>query len=172
MGVQSHLALCCKATLPILCMGHVRVKTDHHLYERRLRRATRCLTKQPGGVSHLEVTWWGIDVNYGDWVGTRHLIDLRCALLLHACPMCAVTRMSWPLLLPWHSHGGTQTGPDAMLLCASAACSQTCASSPCTACMFPCQHCSWLPRSCMCSPCPGAAYMAVQPASSPRDGLP
>ena len=87
MGVQSHLALCCKATLPILCMGHVRVKTDHHLYERRLRRATRCLTKQPGGVSHLEVTWWGIDVNMGIGLAlvTSLTSGVHCSCMLAPC---------------------------------------------------------------------------------------
>ena len=86
MGVQGHLALCCKATLPTLCMGHVRVHTDHDLNERQLLQATRCLTKQPGGVLHLEVIWWGVDLNREDWVGTRHLIDLRCACALVRLP--------------------------------------------------------------------------------------
>ena len=54
-GVQSHLALCCKATLPLLCIGHVRVRSDNQAREWLLLQATRCLTKQPGRVSHLEV---------------------------------------------------------------------------------------------------------------------
>ena len=59
-GVQIHLALCCKATLPILSMGHVRVGIDEHgrdehERERPLLQAARCLTKQPSDVSHLEV---------------------------------------------------------------------------------------------------------------------
>ena len=81
-GVQSHLALCCKTTLPILCMGHVRVHTDHHELKRRLLQATRCLTKQPGGVSHFEVTSKGACV-----LDTRNLIDLRCATLWCGCPL-------------------------------------------------------------------------------------
>ena len=101
-GVQGHLALCCKATLPIMCMGHVRVITDNLSNERRLHQATRCLTKQPGDVSHLEVTWWGIYHNRKDWVGTRRLIDLRCAFalvrLLHVC--CNMHELAPDLFVP------------------------------------------------------------------------
>ena len=82
--MQGHLALCCKATLPILCMGHVNVRTNRLERERPLLQATRCLTKQPDGVSHLEVSSrhsnCGLSMMCSD-VSTHHLIDLRCALL-------------------------------------------------------------------------------------------
>ena len=80
--MQAQLAFSCKALLPILGMGHVRVRIDKHKDERPLLDATRCLMKQPGSASHLEV--------YSVWVclGTCHLIDLRCAhapMLSGAC---------------------------------------------------------------------------------------
>ena len=77
MGVQSHLALCCKATLPIMCTGHVRVRTDRHERERHILRATHCLTKQPSGVSHLEVSPRELRADFVR-PDTRHLVDIRC----------------------------------------------------------------------------------------------
>ena len=78
-GVQSHLALCCKATLPILCMGRVTMTTDERKRERPLLQAARCLTKQPGSVSHLMVSSSGY---YGqNCADMRHVIDLRCATI-------------------------------------------------------------------------------------------
>ena len=85
MVVQSHLALCCKATLPILCTGHVRVRTDKHERERHFLQATHCLTKQPGGVSHLEVSPRDICADI-DRLDTRPLVDLRCASALGCLP--------------------------------------------------------------------------------------
>ena len=77
-GMQAHLALSCKALLPILGMGHVRVRIDWHEDGRPLLNATRRLMKQPGSASHLEVFskegYCGISCP-----STRHLIDLRCA---------------------------------------------------------------------------------------------
>ena len=85
MGVQNHLALCCKATLPILCTGHVRVRIDKHERERHLLQATHCLTKQPSGVSHLEVLPREFDAEYVR-PDTRNLVDLRCASALGCLP--------------------------------------------------------------------------------------
>ena len=112
-GVQSHLALCCKATLPIVCMGHVRVRTSEHERQRPLSEATRCLARHPGSVSHLEVS--SIDV-YA-YLDTRHLVALRCAMPWYACPLCAVTCMSLPLLVLCHSRDSTGRGlmPNAAL---------------------------------------------------------
>ena len=82
MGVQSHLAVCCRATLPILCMGHVRVSINELERERPLIKATRCLMKQPGGVSHLEVLSRDVHAE-GGCLGAHHLLaDLRCASAL------------------------------------------------------------------------------------------
>ena len=78
LGMQAHLALCCKALLPVLGMGHVRVNLDKPASGRPLLKATRCLTKQPSGASHLEVFSW-VGYCQEKWLGTRHLIDLRCA---------------------------------------------------------------------------------------------
>ena len=83
--MQAHLAVCCKGLLPILGMGHVRVTLDTTgSPERPLLNATRCLTKQPGGVSHLEVCSWD-DKEGDERLGTRHFIDLRCALTPVLC---------------------------------------------------------------------------------------
>ena len=100
-GVQGHLALCCKATLPIMGMGHVRIRNDEEQRGRPLLEATRCLTKQPGGVSHLEVR--------SRWKPTYYpvicqLMDLRCAhadigMLVQLCcdmPVCTLA-----FVLPW-----------------------------------------------------------------------
>ena len=96
MCVQIHLAVCCKATLPILCMGHVRVRTDNDARKRHLLQAKRCLAKQPGGVSHLEVSSNDLSdsevsedseatqktqkIGYA-YLDNRCLVDLRCAML-------------------------------------------------------------------------------------------
>ena len=80
--MQAYLAFSCKALLPILGVGHVRVCLDTPGRGSPLLNATRCLTKQPSGASHLEVVSWA------DTCGsmcTRHLIDLRCA---HATMWC------------------------------------------------------------------------------------
>ena len=100
MGVQIHLAVCCKATPPILCMRHVRVRTDHHARKRHLSQATRCLAKQPGGVSHLDVSSRDVSdsedsedseatqktqmIGYA-YLDNRCLVDLRCPMLWYAC---------------------------------------------------------------------------------------
>ena len=95
-GMQTHLALSCKALLPILGMGHVRVNLGKS--GRPLLSATRCLTKMPCGASHLDVfSWVGHDKQ---WLGTRHLIDLRCAhapmwcWCMHACGHCLCCAVS------------------------------------------------------------------------------
>ena len=83
--MQARLAVCCKALLPILGMGHVRVNLDTPgSPERPLLNATRCLTKQPGGVSHLELYAWDAYEDY-ERPGTGHLVNLRCA---HAPMWC------------------------------------------------------------------------------------
>ena len=101
--MQAHLALCCKATLPILCMGHVTISTNKHKQEGPLVKATHCLTKQPGGVSHLEVVSNnGIFEEY--FVNTGHLVELRYASgLVLLAPFHAVTCKVVPLLLLCHS---------------------------------------------------------------------
>ena len=107
-GVQGHLPLCCKATLPILCMGHVWVKTDEHKREGPIVQATRCLTKQPGAVSHLHL-WSKTNTCCID---TRQLIDFRCAHAMVCLSTRAVACMREPLLLPCHSHVSIQDGTD------------------------------------------------------------
>ena len=93
--MQAHLALCSKATLPILGMGRVRVIIDTledrfgRPYRRPLLKASRFLTKQPGGVSHLEVLGKRANLERESF-GARRLIDLRCA---HAPIRC------------WYVHG-------------------------------------------------------------------
>ena len=88
--MQSHLALCCKATLPILCMGHVTLNTDKHQGERPLLQAAHCLTNQPSGVSHLEVWSRSVDIEDGTrrvvtrFVVSAHNLNLRCAMLWYA----------------------------------------------------------------------------------------
>ena len=77
---RSHLAVCCKACLPILCMGHVRVVTNNQERERQLLQATGCLTKQPGNVLHLEVSACTASAR----LETRHLVNLRCGMLWYA----------------------------------------------------------------------------------------
>ena len=98
MGVQSHLALCCKDTLPIMCMGHVWVRTADHTCEGPLVQATRCLTKQPCGVLHLEVSTRS---RHGHR-NTSSLVDLRCANALVCLPLCAATCMGLHLLCCTH----------------------------------------------------------------------
>ena len=105
-GVQSHLALCCKATLPILCMGHVTINTDEHQGERSLLQAARCLTKQPSGTLHL-VVWPRFD--YMSTVDTRHLVDLRYPMLCEFAHPRG-NRMGVPLLVLCHSHDSTHDG--------------------------------------------------------------
>ena len=55
MCMQGNLALCCKAMLPLLYMGFVRVRLDKAEGERPLSRFTRCLSQQPDGVVHLKL---------------------------------------------------------------------------------------------------------------------
>ena len=118
-GVQIHLAVCCKATLPILCMGHVRVRTDEHGIERPLLQATRCLTKQPGDVSHLEVS--PRDVGHYR-LGAHTLVDLRCAYAVVYLPSRGVKRLGMPWFCCATQMEANVTGLMVMLLCASAAC--------------------------------------------------
>ena len=81
MRMQAHLALCCKAMLPIISMGHLVVRAPGNLYGGRpIRQVTRLLTKQPGNVSHLELRAWD------HILGTGRLIELRCTPTLCAWP--------------------------------------------------------------------------------------
>ena len=115
--MRAHLALCCKATLPILSMGYVTVRIVTHTRERPLLNATRCLMKQPSGASHLEVNSWNHYVAK-ERPGTHHLIDLRCARAPMWC--WCVQSVNPALLCQAHIVYGVGLGP--MLLCASAAC--------------------------------------------------
>ena len=111
MGVQSHLALCCKATLPILCMGHVTINTDKKQLEQPLLQATRRLIKQPSVVTHLEV--WSRSSSCGNVrfiVSTHHLIDLRCAMLSHAPTHASIHE--YALLLLCQTRDGTHAVTD------------------------------------------------------------
>ena len=104
--MQSHLALCCQATLPFLGMGHVSVQMDKRNSSWPLLKATRCLMKQPGSVSHLEV--FSQECYPDDYTphSIRHLIDLRqahpSASLAH--PWC------------WCMHGRARSWGIAMVL--------------------------------------------------------
>ena len=71
--MQVNLALCCKAMLPLLWTGFVSVRLDKPSGERPITQLSRCLAKQPNGVSHLRL------YSQGEQRGTRKLIDLRCA---------------------------------------------------------------------------------------------
>ena len=53
-GVQVNLALCCKAMLRILFMGHVAVGPSANA-KRPLLKITRGLSDQPSGVTHLDI---------------------------------------------------------------------------------------------------------------------
>ena len=119
--MQAHLALCCKALLPILGMGHVRVNLNTPKTGRALLNATHCLTKQPGSVLHLEVCSWNPNRVYNR-PGTRNLIDLRCA-----CAHVVALVRAWcgPSLAMPVQHMGwlwCQRCLVPTLLCASAAC--------------------------------------------------
>ena len=93
-GMQTHLAFSCKALLPILGMGHVKVNLSAPgSPERPLQNATRCLTKQPGGVLHLEMCSYD-DLPEHTRLATRHLSNLRCVL----APIWCWCIMVWPLL--------------------------------------------------------------------------
>ena len=48
-------------------------------------QVTRCLTKQPGNVSHLELRGLG---PFQDVLGTGRLIELRCAAGLACSAAC------------------------------------------------------------------------------------
>ena len=80
-GAQVNLALTCRAMLPVLGMGRVVVRLSPlglsplGNVARPLLHATRCLAKDPGAVTHLELTSWQRRKYYG----TRQLIDLGCA---------------------------------------------------------------------------------------------
>ena len=94
-GMQAHLALSCKALLPILGMGHVRLNADE---PNSLLNATRCLKEQPSGASHLEVF-----SEIGNYRGkltfaTRRLIDLRSAHQPYGAGACMgeAPAMPWP----------------------------------------------------------------------------
>ena len=102
--MQGHLALSCKATLPILGMGHVRMRTDEPEREGHLLKAMRCLMKQPGGVSHLHVSGMR---TYAD-LDPRHLMDLRCAHALLCLTTGAAICVWMPLLLLCQSSDSTQ----------------------------------------------------------------
>ena len=108
--MQAHLAFCCKALLPILGMGHVRVNLDKHERGRPLVNATRFLAKQPGTASHLELRSWDGCRGKGR-PSTRHLIDLRCA---HAPMRCWFFMDVAPALaMPGQYSTGDGTGADA-----------------------------------------------------------
>ena len=71
----ANFACCCKAMLPALYMGRVTVRLDAG---RSMLQVSRCLRKQPGGITHLDL--------YTDkqMLGIRNLIKLRC---IHACQL-------------------------------------------------------------------------------------
>ena len=138
MCLQANLALCCKAMLPILCMGHVRVRLDEPDGGMPLTQLTRCLTKQPDGVSHL-------DLFTDEYLrGTRKLIDLRCAHTVQACLQCAWFRMCLPFAVPMPPYMGW--GPVMVLVCADAGCCQTYARCPWRLLLSTCRPCSRSPR--------------------------
>ena len=138
MGVQIDLALCCKATLPILCMGHVRVTINPLVCKRALLQLTRCLTEHPSGVLHLELN------SFPQRSSIHGLTDLRCACaccvaLMHArgracCAAAHTQHHGWDCLR--------------MSVLADAACCQTCASCSCATLPSPRRRCSQPPCGC------------------------
>ena len=92
-GMQTHLALSYKSLLPILGIGHVRVNLDKPARGTLLHKASRFLTKQPGGVSHLEVFAWNHANLERECFGSRHLVNLRCA---HAPTWCCCVQGRGP----------------------------------------------------------------------------
>ena len=121
MCLQVNLALCCKAMLPILYMGHVSVTLHEDDNGRPLTRLSRRLKNQRGGVSHLEVVGQRNIIAPGPPCEARGLIDLRCAQHAH---MLASTVAGVSMCLPspyqcLHSlHSGLESV--SMLLCAGA----------------------------------------------------
>ena len=72
-------------------MGHVTVRTDEHKRDKRERerpllQATRSLTKQPGGVAHLQLSLRDKFAEHDRHTDCQHLIDLRCASALVCLP--------------------------------------------------------------------------------------
>ena len=82
MCPQANLALCCKAMLPILCMGHVSARLDKADGGRPLTQLSHCLREQPNGVSHLRLA------SQDAICGTHQLVNLRCAHTVQALPAC------------------------------------------------------------------------------------
>ena len=84
MRLQANLAMCCKAMLPILCVGTVDAWLDNRQrsqtdMDAALVRLSRFLERQPSTVSNLNILVFG---KYNDM---RRLIDLRCAHTVLAC---------------------------------------------------------------------------------------
>ena len=91
MSMQVNLAISCKAMLPILCTGHVRVRLwgepNGGKSGRILRKLSHALVEQPSGIVHLDL------YSRGPWASTRQLLDLRymiprtlaCMVLNQAC---------------------------------------------------------------------------------------
>ena len=73
--MQVHLALCCKAMLPLLWTGHVSASLHTPNGGRPLTQLSRRLARHPDGVSHLAL----FSPNAMDWRGVRKLVDLGCA---------------------------------------------------------------------------------------------
>ena len=92
LHVQVNLALCCKAMLPVLCIGTVSVWLDHSSGVRPLAQLSSCLRKQPDGVSSLSL------ISLGKIRSTHHLVDLRCAHGLQASLYGAGFAWTSPLL--------------------------------------------------------------------------
>ena len=108
--MQANLALCCKETLPILCMGHVTVKTDPFRGERRFLEAICCLLKKPKGVLHLQVQS-EIDYAYHTQFDTYNLVGFRYAHAHIRCWCvhgCALPCHCLCLLYSTHAKTGTK----------------------------------------------------------------
>ena len=79
VGAQVNLALTCKAMLPVLGMGRVVVRLSPPNSARPLLHVTRCMVRDPGAVTHLELTTRWRSLQKMRFYGTRQLIDLGCA---------------------------------------------------------------------------------------------
>ena len=92
---QINLALCCKASLPILYKGIVSLRLDRPNGGRLLTQLSRCLAKQPDGVTHLHL------FSCGNVRSTHQLVGVRCAYALQACLQCAGCCMGMPMVCPY-----------------------------------------------------------------------
>ena len=130
-----------QAMLPILCMGRVSARLDRP-YE-PLTLLTRCLRKQPDGVSHLKL----YSSSMQKLRSIRKLIDLRCAHAVQECRRGGVC-MCLPSLCQCLHSQRTGWGPMLMVLCADAVCCQTCTRCPWSTLLSSCRRCSRSPRGC------------------------